>query len=76
MPSIPLPTCAHWANLPPNCRITDREPRAPLDYYRSPGIRIKIDDGYGFTINLYYDLRTKQMLACRACPSSGTVTTN
>jgi hypothetical protein len=63
----------HWSSLPANCKIVDREDGPP--WYGDPGsaagTRIRINDGYGLTINLYYDLRTKQMLACRAYPSPG-----
>ena len=60
----------HWPNMPSNCQITAIEPAAS---YGPGGIpastRIRINDGHGFSVNLYYDLRTKQMLGCRAYPS-------
>jgi hypothetical protein len=59
----------HWPNMPSNCQITAIEPAAS---YGPGGIpastRIRINDGHGFRVNLYYDLRTMQMLACRAYP--------
>jgi pyruvate/2-oxoglutarate dehydrogenase complex dihydrolipoamide acyltransferase (E2) component len=60
---------SHWPTLPAECRIIGI---GVVDYRFHPIVaRIRLDDGYGFTITLYYDLRTKQMLGCRASPSAG-----
>ena len=60
---------SHWPNMPSDCQITAIEPASSFGYGIAASTRIRINDGHGFSVNLYYDLRTKQMLGCRAYPS-------
>ena len=60
----------HWPNMPSNCQITASEPASSFRDGMATSTRIRINDGRGFSVNLYYDLRTKQMLGCRAYPSA------
>jgi hypothetical protein len=58
----------HWPNMPSNCQITAIEPAYSFREGIAGSTRIRINDGHGFRVNLYYDLTTKQMLGCRAYP--------
>jgi hypothetical protein len=61
---------SHWPTMPADCKILVSD---VVDSRFHPIVaRICVDDGHDFGITLYYDLRTKQLLGCRASPTPTT----